>query len=70
MCFDLKSHNFKANSKSVYKLSRLAIGRISFILYGITFKNADFWKYLNIRRLANLKSRTINKHVKLKRSVL
>ena len=26
--FNLKRHNFKANSESVYKLSRFAIGRI------------------------------------------
>ena len=28
MYFNLKSHNFKANSESVYKLSRFATGRI------------------------------------------
>ena len=63
MYFDLKSHNFKANSERVYKLSRLATDRILFILYGIIIKNAGFWKYLNIKRLANLKLRTRNKHV-------
>ena len=36
--FNLKRHNFKANSESVYKLSRFATGRILFILYGIIIK--------------------------------
>ena len=35
--------------------------------YVVIFQTAGFWKYLNIIRYANLKSRTINKHVKLKK---
>ena len=32
-------------------------------LYMVFYKNAGFWKYLNFKRLANLKFRTRNKHV-------
>lgn len=33
MYFNLKCHNFKENNKNVYKYSRFATARISFILY-------------------------------------
>ena len=45
MYFNLKTHNFKANGESVYKLSRFATGRMIWYYY----KDAGFWKYLNIK---------------------
>ena len=51
--FNLKSHNFKANSASVYKLSRFARGRISLILFGIIVI-CRFLQILKAKSLAKL----------------
>ena len=69
MCFNLKAIISKQIARACMNCrvsQRAAFDSFSVII----FKNAGFWKYLNTRKLANLKSRTINKHVKLKRSVL
>ena len=61
-CSYPKSHDFKANGKSVHKwLSHFATSCILFILHGIIVKMPGF---------RNLKSRTKNKHVQWKRSGL
>ena len=53
--FNLKSHNFKANSTSVYTLSSFA--KRPHFIYSIWYyyRNAGFWRYSNIKRITDYK---------------